>query len=177
MELREIVASQTGPIEIGYAGEAEATLVRFPVEGWTERFGAGAFSLLVQRATDPAAYPVVTWTHGAVVEWIVSSSDAAVPGYGRAELVYTVGDTVAKSVVYTTHCGAALDAGEDPPTPWAPWVNTVLVAAETAEEASESAQDAADAAQRAAESVRDYTYTHDGHGHVVIAATTPGEGG
>lgn len=172
--MREIEASQAFPIEIGRIGEAEAARVHFDVSGWQETYGpGGSWSLLIQRATDAAAYPVVIVPAEDDIQWTVSESDAAVPGYGKAELVYTIGDTVAKSVIYTLNVLTALDGSADPPDPWRSWVNTVLAASETAEEAMEAAQDAAAAAERAAESVHDYSYSDDGDGNVIIAVVEP----
>lgn len=124
--MRKVNAKCGAVIPIGRLGENEATVVVFDVAEWIELFGAGTFSLLHQRSGDAAPYPCEIETDGSTVTWIVHSADVAVQGYGKCELIYTVGDTIAKSVIYTTITGTALTGGAEPPEPWEDWVQRVL---------------------------------------------------
>lgn len=167
--MRELVVDNK-PIFLGRVGESEATIVVFDVAEWPDLYGdGGVFSLLVQRPREQAAYPVVIGNHGDTIEWTPQAADLAIAGIGMVELVYTIGETIAKSAVYATTIQSALDGTADVPAPWTPWVQTVLNAAEVAEDAMERAEDAQAASERAAASVHDYSYSDDGNGNVVIA--------
>lgn len=133
-----IVNAECGSVvPLGRLGENEATLVVFDVAGWESLYGHGVFSLLNMRNGDPAAYPVVIQQEGNKVMWEVKSGDVAKVGYGKCELVYTVNNTIAKSVIYTTTVGNALSGGGDVPEPWEDWVARVLQVGEEAREAKE----------------------------------------
>ncbi len=113
------------PIQIGRLGENEATKIVFDVSEYAA-FGSGNFSLLHQRAGDAAPYPCVIQQNGNTVEWEISSADCAVEGYGKCELIFTVGSVITKSKIYMTVTGTALTAGAEPPEPWEDWVQRVL---------------------------------------------------
>lgn len=113
------------PIPIGRLGENEATKVVFDVSEYAA-FGSGTFSLLHQRTGDQAPYPCVIAQNGSTVEWEISSADCAVEGYGKCELIFTAGETIAKSKIFVTVTGSALTAGAEPPEPWEDWVQRVL---------------------------------------------------
>lgn len=124
-------------IKLGRRGENQARKVVFDVLGkWSEAYGDGVASLIVQRNGDAQPYPVtVTEDDGALV-WLVSSVDTAVAGEGAAELRYTVGDTIVKSQIYKTRVRETLeDSGETPPPAYQSWVDEVLQAAADAETA------------------------------------------
>lgn len=82
--------------------------------------------MLNQRNGDTAPYPCVIEQNDTQVRWTVQSADVANVGYGQCELIYTVGDTIAKSEIYTTVVGKALTGGAEPPEPWEDWVQRVL---------------------------------------------------
>lgn len=115
------------PIPIGRLGENEATKVVFDVSEYAA-FGSGTFSLLHQRTGDQAPYPCVIAQNGSTVEWEISSADCAVEGYGKCELIFTAGETIAKSKIFVTVTGSALTAGAEPPEPWEDWVQRVISA-------------------------------------------------
>ncbi len=121
-------------IPLGRRGENLVTQIRFPVAGWAELYGDGSFGLLAQRQGDANPYPVSITTDSEYVYWNVTSADTGVAGIGKAELRYTVGEALAKSVVYITRTAPALDDAGDPPEPYESWVNEVMAAAETVEE-------------------------------------------
>lgn len=124
-------------IPLGRLGESEATRVVFDVKCWVKTFGAGSFELLSQRPDDSAAYPCVIEQDAENVRWDVQSADVACSGYGKLELIYRAGGTVAKSEIYSTVIGAALIGGAEPPEPWEDWVERVLAAGAAAQEAKE----------------------------------------
>lgn len=149
--MRTVCAVPDGVIPIGRLGENEATTVIFNVRCYRETFGNGTFSLLHKRSGDAQPYACVITADDDTVTWVVKDTDVAVQGYGRCELVYTVGDTVAKSVLYSTLVGEALTGGAEPPEPWEDWVQRVLEAGAAAVEAAASAGTSAESAGASAE--------------------------
>lgn len=134
--MRYLNAKGLSALPIGRLGENEATTVVFDISGWwRELYGDGAFSLVNLRPGDSDAYPCVIEQDAATVKWTVQSADLAKQGYGKCELIYTVGETIAKSEIYTTFIGEALTGDAEPPEPWEDWVQRVLEAGEAAEEA------------------------------------------
>lgn len=77
-------------------------------------------------------YPVAIKQDGTSVSWIVTASDTATVGAGRAELRWYVGDTLAKSAKFRTSVSSAMadSTTETPPEPQKSWVDKVLAAAQ-----------------------------------------------
>ena len=112
-------------INLGRQGENKARRVSFDIaDKWRETYGAGgAFGLIVQREGDAAPYPVTLSEEGGVLFWTVSNADTHVPGEGRAELRYTMGDVIAKSQIYKTRVRTAMgESAETPPPAYQSWV-------------------------------------------------------
>lgn len=134
--MRIIKAKPGNHIYLGRLGENEATTVVFDVAEWLQLFGEGTFTLFAKRSGDAVAYPCVTERRGSAVHWVIKGADVAAEGYGRCELILTIGNTIAKSEIYTTVVGAALTEGVDVPEPYTEWVQQVINAADRAEEAT-----------------------------------------
>lgn len=127
MRIIDIVAGQ--PITIGRMGENDAAQVRFPIADWLETYGSGNFSVLVQRFEEEAPYAAATVTADAeYVYWTVDNTDTGVEGPGMCELILTVGDKIAKSVVYRTVVQPSLSEPGEAPEPWESWVDEVIAA-------------------------------------------------
>nr|DAT86748.1 MAG TPA: collagen alpha 1(VIII) chain protein [Caudoviricetes sp.] len=125
-------ASVFSEINLGRQGENHARKVVFDVlRAWRDEFGsAGAAGLIAQREEDAEPYPVALEEENGMLVWTVSASDTAYAGEGKAELRYTVGNTVVKSCVYKTVVRASLgDSTSDPPEAYQSWVDEVLTAA------------------------------------------------
>lgn len=142
------------PLSIGERGENAVTEVVFDFSSWRSLFGPGAIQLLVKRAGDADAYPVVLETEDGYAFWVVSNVDTNVQGVGRAEYFYTVDEQVAKSVVFWFRVDEDIgQSSAEVPDPYVGYVERIEQAgAETlqnAQDAEESAQDAAAAAVRA----------------------------
>lgn len=135
--LREIIVSGSN-IALGKQGENNATKICLPKKEF-ELFSGGTFSLLAQRETDAAPYPVVITDDDNYVYWSVSSSDTAIAGVGTAELRLTIGTTIVKSITYTTYTIEAIGDGSTPPAPYVSWVTSVLAAADAIENMSATA--------------------------------------
>lgn len=94
-------------------------------------YGDGTAELLHELKSG-TVYPVAVTQDGASVSWIVTASDTATVGAGRAELRWYVGDTLAKSAKFRTSVSSALadSTTETPPAPYQSWVDKVLKAAQ-----------------------------------------------
>lgn len=139
--MRKIYAKDGQMIDLGKRGENLALCVWFDIKGWDRIYGPGEVHLLHQRNGDVAPYPCVVEVLDTFVLWTITETDRAVPGIGRAELQYVVGNTVVKSDVYVTRSEKGLgNAGAVPEAPETGWVERVLQAAEAAEEAASRAQ-------------------------------------
>lgn len=146
------------PLSIGRQNENLATRVAFPVQAWRETFGAdGSFALLAQRHGEGAPYPVVITEDESAVYWDVTNVDTAIAGTGHCELHYYVGDTLAKSQIWSTQVRASLGAAGEAPEPCANWIEEMETKAADLErynsEAKDAAQEAEDSAAAAREAV------------------------
>ena len=118
-------------IPLGRQGENLATCVTFDCTGLAQLYGDGTAELL-HELKDGTVYPVAIKQDGASVSWIVTASDTATVGSGRAELRWYVGDTLAKSAKFRTSVSPALPDKNisTPPAPYQSWVDKVLKAAQ-----------------------------------------------
>lgn len=118
-------------IPLGRQGENLATCIIFDCTGLVQLYGDGTAELLHELKSG-TVYPVAIKQDGASVSWIVTASDTATVGAGRAELRWYVGDTLAKSAKFRTSVSSALadSTTEAPPAPYQPWVDKVLAAAQ-----------------------------------------------
>lgn len=120
-----ITAIEGEILNLGHQGDNKATTVRFPIEKWEEKYGIGSFSLFNKRTIDPDSYPCSIRTDSRYVYWNVLNSDTQYNGNGKCQLVYTVDDIVAKSVIYKTYVQPSLSVSEDPPVAWQGWVDKI----------------------------------------------------
>nr|DAH44548.1 MAG TPA: nucleoid-associated protein [Caudoviricetes sp.] len=111
-------------IPLGKQGENNAVLVVWPeiAEKYAKLYGKGRFELVVvQRGK---AYPAVVNVDGADLVWDVRAADVATAEVGSLELIYYVGDTIAKSQTWETLVVASKSADgmteppEDPARAW-----------------------------------------------------------
>ncbi len=113
-----INANLREPIFLRHAGEENALRVAFDLQEFEAHWPGGVPALLVRRpisSMDAAAYPVPLSVDGRTAFWTVSASDTECSGYGKAQLQWRVGGTLAKSCVYDTVCAPSLIAGDAPP--------------------------------------------------------------
>lgn len=128
-------------LPIGRNGENKATKVLF------DKIPGLNAALSHKRNGDVAPYPVALVDEGNVLAWYVSSVDTNVVGEGSAEVVYTDGDTIVKTKVFSTVVAQALQAPTDqPPDPYEDWYINVIDARNEAEQAATNASDSASSA-------------------------------
>lgn len=157
-----ICASTMQAIRLGRVGENERQRVAFDVTALLAELPGASFTVINQGPGDAVAYPCpgVTVEDGTLY-WPITSAELKQIGRGRCELIVTVGDVVAKSVIYSTQILEALDGSGEAPAPWDSWQTEFagLVA------------DAQEAAAEAVESVEHYPRIEDGEWMVWDAAT------
>lgn len=144
-------------IRIGYEGENIVTSITFDLKAWTEAYGLGVVTLLVQRHGDTSAYLVPLTIEDGSATWLITNTDCAKSGKGAVQLVYTVGEKIKKSSIFAVTTSSSLDGSDDPPDPYDSWLATLteLTARATAASAeslanAESAQTSANISAQAA---------------------------
>lgn len=122
--MRTIVVRDAMRIPLGKQGENNAVRVVWPgiAEKYAKLYGDGRFELAVVQKGK--AYPAVVNVDGADLVWNVLAADVATAKVGSLELIYYVGDTIAKSQTWETVVIASKSADgmteppEDPARAW-----------------------------------------------------------
>lgn len=151
-------------ILIGRQAENNAVNIVFDLSFLIDHFGNGTATLVHQRTKDDAPYIVTARQDGSTLSWNVSNIDTAYVGVGQAELRWTVGDTLAKTVIYKTWTVKSITADEVMPDEYESWYDAMINyidqlkvdsdarLVEAVESATQSATSAAESATQAAES-------------------------
>lgn len=108
-------------LPLGRQLENEVTEVVFDFSAWKTTYGTGTLSLSVQRKGDEMPYPVTMTVSGTNATWEISDTDTAKKGVGKAQLTYTVGDAVKKSVIYKFTVYESLGTNGEYPAPGETW--------------------------------------------------------
>lgn len=154
------VTTDSGAIlPLGRQGEHGVRQVRFDLSYLIETFGEGTAILVHQRSQDLAPYIVSAVQDGDRLEWTVTDADTAYKGFGKAEIRWTVGDDLAKTVTYKTSVQRSLTEQTEIPEPLESWYDQMLEqignSQEYAQQAAQSAETAQQAASDAAEETAD----------------------
>lgn len=148
------VTTDNGAIlPIGRQGEKGVRQVWFDLAYLITNFGEGTAVLVHQRSKDAAPYIISTQQTGNNLMWTIDETDTAFEGIGKAEIRWTVDDTLAKTVIYKTNVQKSLASETEVPDPYESWYDALLTkigdSQEYAEQADQSAQDASQSAQDA----------------------------
>lgn len=136
MKTINVTDSWRNRISIGRRGETEATQVVFDISSLISTYGDGIAALMAKRPTDTTAYPVTVVQDGNTVTWTVTDTDTSYKGNGECELFWYVGDTLAKSVVFSTVIGRDIgDTTGEAPDPYETWLDTLVSAGAEVSEA------------------------------------------
>lgn len=156
--------------EVGYQAENERTEIAFPLADMMEEFPGGWAMLVLQRPKEKFLIAATsTQMEGTDLVWTVQDYEVRERGYLRAQVVYAVGQVVAKTRAYKFHISESLITIAEDEDTWTNLVGKLVSAAATvasavtdAEETiagnltqSEAARDAAVAAQEAAEAAQE----------------------
>ena len=149
-----IEAPNDGVLSLGRQGENLARRVKFKLPpNWDMSDPAASVQLVVQRAGETTAYPVMLTREDGVYYWDVTATDTGRDGYGLCELRYMLGDVLAKSMTWLTHVAESISEDlTDPPDAAQNYLSQVM---------SEGAK-AASAADRAESAVLKMPYIEDG---------------
>jgi len=126
----KVLAKPNSRIKLGRLGENEHRMICFPdTAELLQMYPDAEITLLHQRPTDPAGYPVnpdcVTVADGMVC-WLLQSGDLAFAGRGQCEIILTENGVIAKDIFYDTDIQPALDGSGSPPDPWSGWVQKMV---------------------------------------------------
>ena len=118
-------------IRIGRTAENDARVVRFNVSDWQGIYGpGGAFILMHQRPNDDEPYICqASVAEDGWLEWVVQAPDLARTGRGQLQLSYVVGETTAKSMIFTTRISRSLDQNDELPEPYENMIEELIQAA------------------------------------------------
>ncbi len=110
-------------LTLGFVGENNNTRVRFDSKPVFEDYPEAVATLTV---TPPkgSSYPKLVTRDGDVVIWDVSDSDLVNDGYGKIQLSFVVGTTVAKSYIGKTRILESIAATGTAPTPIEDWIES-----------------------------------------------------
>lgn len=155
--MQYIEAKKCVVISLGKQGENRILTVQFPISGWEDEFGSGAFQLLHKRSMDDVPYPCPIEVADGYVTWVVRNSDTAYAGRGQAQLVYVVNGAVAKSIIYETYVQKAIGGDGDFPEPYEEVLTNILEEAEYIHEHLNDADQGAEDAEAYAVGTRNGT--------------------
>ena len=103
-------APNDGVLSLGRQGENLARRIAFKLpSNWDMSDPAASVQLVVQRAGESAAYPVMLSCEDGVYYWDVTATDTAHDGYSKCELRYMLGDVLAKSMTWLTHVAESIN--------------------------------------------------------------------
>ena len=176
--MRTVVVRNGTRIPLGKQGENKAVRVVWPeiAEKYTKLYGDGRFELVVVQKGQ--AYPAVVNVDGPDLIWNVLAADVATVGAGSLELIYYVGDTIAKSQTWETFVEVSKSAEgmTEPPEPAKNWVDVVIKsssdAKQAATESAESAKQAAESSTNAAESANEAQKSREAIENMEVSAVS-----
>ena len=155
--MEPIIVSVSNVNKFGFVihGENLAEQFGFDFTEWVEAYGAGTISMRLRRNGDANPYPVILTTEGNIAIWSPTETDTARSGLAKAQLIYTAGETIAKTLVFGVRVAPSLGPTTDPPEPFEDWLDQLTdLAAETQQNAEDAAQSATDANEAKGEAIQ-----------------------
>ena len=146
------VNNENERIIIGEVGENLAESCTIDYSAWVEEYGEGDLRIRAIREGDVEPYPVANVdTADGLATWTYTAADTAVKGFGEVQVLYYVGDVLAKSRVWKTYTYRSLNtSSEEVPDPYADWLNAVERIGGQVEADAEAASASADSASASA---------------------------
>ena len=153
--MKKIYANNLTTLSLGREGENLARQVVFDIRDLESLYGSGTVEVIYQRPGDAQPYPLAVQRDGTLVTWDVTATDTEMSAatanerYGKCELRYYAGETLAKSQIWRTWVESAMDTPSEtaPPDPEQGWVEQVLATGVAAQQAADAAKADADRAQ------------------------------
>lgn len=132
----EVDIGSVSGANIGIVGENAARAFRYDISEFKEQFGLGTVTILHKRPKDSYAYPVGNVTvENNIVTWVPGSADLEQVGKGKLTLIYTVGTTVAKTLLFDTYIRETIGDEQNAPHPVKYYLDQVIAAAATVSDA------------------------------------------
>lgn len=142
---------------IGFGGENGVTEITCDFSAWASEFGEGDLSLVVRRSMDIDPYPAVLTVDGTKATWTITDIETSYKGSGEAQWVYTVGEKVKKSAIFSFCVNRSLNASAvTAPEAVITWIENLI----------ETSADIHDAEQRVLEATGHYPKIEDGYWYV-----------
>lgn len=113
-------------LPLGRQGENEALQIVFDVSQLIADYGEGTAVLVVQRSQDVAPYTIVTTQSDKTVTWTISSTDTLYQGVGKANLMWNVNNTIAKTIDFDTYVFPSISGVVAVPDVLESWYNEML---------------------------------------------------
>lgn len=113
-------------IDAGRQGENLARNIIFELQSLIDAYGEGTATLVCMRPSDKAPYVCETTQDDAVLTWQPTSTDTAYAGSGKCELRWVVGETLAKSIIYTTTIAPSITGAEGVPDAYRSWYDAMM---------------------------------------------------
>lgn len=113
-------------IDIGRQGENLARNIYFDLSDLIDNYGEGTATLVHMRPSDNAPYICEAERAGNFLIWAPTSTDTAYPGAGKCELRWVVGETLAKSIIYTTTIAPSITGAGEVPSPYKSWYDAII---------------------------------------------------
>ncbi len=113
-------------IAVGRQGENAARNIYFDLSDLINIYGEGTATLVHMRPSDQAPYVCETSVLGTFLVWTPSSTDTAFSGSGKCELRWVVGDTLAKSIIYTTNILPSITGAGEVPSAYQSWYDSII---------------------------------------------------
>ena len=113
-------------LPLGRQGENEALQIVFDVSQLIAEYGEGTAVLVAQRSQDVAPYTIVTTQSDKTVTWTISSTDTLYQGVGKANLMWNVNNTIAKTIDFDTYVFPSISGVVAVPDELESWYNEML---------------------------------------------------
>lgn len=137
-----VQAKQGEILDLGKRGENQVRRIAFDLTDFIVSFGEGTPQLTVTRPMETCAYAAMLTREDGTVYWDIGREWTACCGIGACQLSWYVGETLAKSEIYSFRVSDSLDEGEGAPEPAQVYLEQVQQFAVRAEEAAGQVGDA-----------------------------------
>lgn len=114
--MKEIIASPNRVLHLGYEGEDNVTVIKFPYDDTWLDCGDGEFKVRVLRHGDTEAYnatEVIDDRDNMLLTMTVTDIELSVKGRGELQLVYVCANAIKKSEIYRYNVNRAIDTEID----------------------------------------------------------------
>jgi hypothetical protein len=111
--MKEIIASPNRVLHLGYEGEDNVTLIKFPYDDTWLDCGDGEFKIRVLRHGDTEAYnatEVIDNRESMTLTMTVTDIELSVRGRGELQLVYVCSGAIKKSEIYQYNVYRSIDS-------------------------------------------------------------------